>query len=75
MVDAVHDEQHLRWLIADVDLAPRREGPVESRYCDRTRRSANAGAGASGWGPGYRKQVFAEEREERGHVRRCVLAH
>jgi len=67
MVDAVHDEQHVRWVLADIDidLTLRREGPVKSRCCD----------GASGRRRGRRDQVFAEERDERGSVRRRISAH
>lgn len=65
MVNAVHDEQHIWWDIADIDLTLRREGPVKSRYCD----------GAGGRRRGHRDQVFAEERDERGNVRRRIPAH
>src|SRR5260221_10793297 len=41
MVDAVHDEQHVWWVLADIDLTLRREGRVQSRCCD-------GGDGASG---------------------------
>ena len=69
MVDAVHDEQHIWWVIADIDLTLRREGPVKSRYCD----GCGGSDGASGR-RGYRDQVFTEERDERGNVRRHIPA-
>lgn len=71
MVDAVHDEQHIWWVIADIDLTLRREGPVKGRCRD----GCGGSDGASGWRCERRGQVFAEERDERGNVRHRIPAH
>ena len=75
MVDAVHDEQHVRWvLLADIDLTLRRESPVKSHCCCRCDGCDGAGGGHHRR-RGRRDQIFAEERDERGSVRRRISAH
>jgi hypothetical protein len=59
MVDTVHDEQDIWWVITDIDLTLRREGPVKSRCRD----GCGGSDGASGWRRERRGQVFAEERD------------
>lgn len=71
MIDAVHDEQDIRWVITDIDLMLRREGPVKSRCRD----GCGGRDGASGWRRERRGQVFAEERDERRSVRCRIPAH
>jgi hypothetical protein len=64
VVDAVNDEEQFRRVCANVDLAQRRESPVQRLYCDR---------GGDGWGD--RKYIFPEKREKRRYVRRGVPAY
>ena len=71
VVDAVHDEQHVRRICVNIDLALRRVRPVKRRYGDRRRVRARA---RGSFGGRNRPYVFSEEREERGYVCRGVPA-